>query len=84
MSINLRIIASHIWGLVLKCRADNYECYVSTDTGSNVRVRWKKWVSVGVGIPPSLGCVKKTFFGPNFSLVEVIIRFGPICLKKKF
>ncbi len=31
----------------------------------------------------ALGCVRKTFFGSNFSLVGVIIRFGPNMPLKK-
>ncbi len=31
-----------------------------------------------------LGCVRKTFFGPNFSLVGVFIRFGANMPQKKF
>ena len=31
-----------------------------------------------------LGCVRKSFFGPNFSLVGVIIRFGANMPPKNF
>ena len=32
----------------------------------------------------NLGCVRETFFGPKFSLVRVIIRFGANMSQKKF